>query len=101
MSLNRSGMAIGATGLVCWRRASALRITSALAMPASSASAQAASTAGNPSVRTAVSTFTIWRSPSLLPASLARTSAMEAGNGQSLNGAPFLSAPGLRASTDT
>src|SRR5262245_38528152 len=101
LSFSRSGMATGATGVACWRRASTLRITSALAIPAASASAQAASTACNPSVRTAVSTFTICRSPSSLPDSLARTWSREAGKGQSLNGAPFLSAPGLRANTGT
>src|SRR5262245_36803993 len=40
-------------------------------------------------------------SPSSLPDSLARTRSRDAGSGQSLNGAPFLSAPGLRASTGT
>src|SRR6266545_410400 len=69
--------------------------------PPATASAQAASTAARPSLSTADSTLTIWRSPSSEPFSLRRTSARLAGNGQSLNGAPFLSAPGFLASTGT
>jgi hypothetical protein len=69
--------------------------------PPASASAQAASTAARPSVSAADKTFTIWRSPSSEPFSRRRTRSRLAGSGQSLNGAPFLSAPGLRASTGT
>jgi hypothetical protein len=65
------------------------------------ASAQAASTAGNPSVRTALRMSTICRLPSSAPASLRRTRSIAAGNTQSLNGAPLRRAPGLRASTGT
>jgi len=78
-----------------------LRITSALAMPATSDSAQAASTAASPSVRTAVRILTICRSPSEVPVSIRRTRSIAAGNGQSLNGAPFLSAPGFLPRTGT
>jgi len=48
-----------------------------------------------------VSTFTICRSPSSVPVSMRRTRSIEPGSGQSLNGAPFLSAPGFLASTGT
>ena len=82
-------------------RARMLRITAADETPCSSASWQAASTALNPSVKTQVRIDTICRSPSGDPASLRRTFSREAGNIQSLKGAPFLNAPGLRASTGT
>jgi hypothetical protein len=55
-----------------------------------------AGTATRPSLSTADNTLTIWRSPSSEPFSLRRTRSRLAGNSQSLNGAPFLSAPGLR-----
>jgi hypothetical protein len=45
-----------------------LRTTSAEWTPSARASAQAASTAAKPSVNTADSTLTIWRSPSSKPA---------------------------------
>ena len=64
-------------------------ITSDEWTPSDVARAQAASTAGNPSVSTAARMATIWRSPSSDPASLRRTRSSAAGNTQSLNGAPF------------
>lgn len=67
---------------------SALRIMSTPAILASSASAQDASTAWRPSMRTVVRIVAICRSPS-------------PGGGQSLNGAPLRSAPGFLASTGT
>jgi hypothetical protein len=63
--------------------------------PSDIACAQAASTAGNPSVSTVARMATICRSPSSEPASLRRTRSSAAGNTQSLNGAPLRSAPGL------
>lgn len=60
-----------------------------------------ASTAGRPSLSTVVRMLTIWRSPSATSASLRRTRSSAAGRIQSLNGAPFLSAPGLRARPST
>ena len=65
------------------------------------ASVQAASTAARPSVSTAARILTIWRSPSSEPFSRCRTRSRLAGNGQSLKGAPFLSAPGFLTSTGT
>jgi hypothetical protein len=60
-----------------------------------------ASTAGSPSLSTAVRLLTIWRSLSAAPASLRWIRSRPVGSTQSLNGTPFLSAPGLRASTGT
>ena len=60
-----------------------------------------ASTAGSPSVSTAVRMSTICRLPSSTPASLRRTRSIAAGRTQSLKGAPLRKAPGLRASTGT
>src|SRR5215831_2914539 len=77
------------------------RITSALCVPASSASAHAASTATSPSLSTAVSRSTIWRSPSFTVLSFSCTRPSAPGNSQPLNGAPFRSAPGFLASTGT
>ena len=54
-----------------------------------------------PADSTAVRIDTICRSPSVAPASLHRTRSRLVGRTQSLNGAPFLRAPGLRASTGT
>src|SRR6185369_7297824 len=65
------------------------------------ASAQAASTAAKPSLSTADSTLTIWRSPSSEPCSLRRTRSRLAGKSQSLNGAPLRKAPGFLVSTGT
>ena len=76
-------------------------ITSDECTPSVIACAQAASTAGSPSVSTAASTATIWRSPSLEPASLRRTRSSAGGSTQCLNGAPLRRAPGLRASAGT
>ena len=59
------------------------------------------STASKPSVRTALRISTIWRSPLGTRPSLRCTRRIAAGNSQSLNGAPFRSAPGFRASTGT
>ena len=75
------------------------RMTGADRAPCSIASAQAASTADNPSERTALRICTICRSPSSLPRSLRRTRSRAAGSTQSLKGAPFLKAPGFLAST--
>jgi len=72
---------------------------SRLTGPLTSASAQAASTASMPSVITAVRISTIWRSPSMWPPSRRDTRSNAGGSAQSLNGAPFLSAPGFLAST--
>jgi hypothetical protein len=83
------------------RRARMLKITSAEWTPWPSASWQAASTAGRPSLRTAVRMSTNRRSPSAAPTSLRRTRSSPAGSTQFLNGAPLRSAPGLRASTGT
>ena len=69
--------------------------------PSARASAQAASTAAKPSVSTADSTLTIWRSPSSEPCSLRRTRSRLAGKSQSLKGAPLRNAPGFLASTGT
>ena len=63
--------------------------------PSEIAWAQAASTAANPSVSTVARMATIWRSPSLDPASLRRTCSSAAGSTQSLNGAPLRRAPGF------
>jgi len=60
-----------------------------------------ASTASRPSPGTAPRILTICRSPSGAPRSLRRMRSSAGGNAQSLKGAPFLSAPGLRASTGT
>ena len=67
-------------------------ITSDEWTPSDVAWAQAASTAGNPSVSTAAKMATIWRSPSSDPASLRRTRSSAAGSTQSWNGAPLRSA---------
>src|SRR5438309_12070822 len=64
-----------------------LRTTSAEWTPSERASAQAASTAAKPSVSTADSTLTIWRSPSSEPCSLRRRRSRLAGKSQCLNGA--------------
>src|ERR1700752_947640 len=98
---NASGVMIvtGALGWCC--RDKILMTTSAEWTPSRSASRQAASTAARPSLSTAVRMLTIWRSPSAVPASLRRICPNPAGSTQSLNGAPFLSAPGLRARTGT
>src|SRR5664280_1604211 len=74
-----------------------LRTTSAEWTPWAIASAQATSTAGSPSVSTAVRISTICRLPSWAPASLRRTRSIAAGSTQSLKGAPLRKAPGLRA----
>jgi hypothetical protein len=74
-----------------------LRTTSAEWTPSARASAQAASTAAKPSVNTADSTLTIWRSPSCEPCSLRRMRSRLAGKSQSLNGAPLRKAPGFLA----
>src|SRR5271169_5754146 len=100
-SFSASGVKIGATGPGSRRRARMLMITSDEWTPSKIAWAQAASTAGNPSVSTAERMATIWRSPSSVPASLRRTRSSAAGSTQSLNGAPLRRAPGLRASTGT
>ena len=92
-------MVIGVAG--SRRRARMLRTTSPEWTPSRSASRQAASTTGKPSLSTVVRIATICRSPSALPASLRRIRASPVGSGQSLNGAPLRSAPGLRASTGT
>ena len=75
--------------------------TSAEWTPSDNAWRQAASTAGNPSVRTAARILTICRSPSSDPVSLRLTRSSAVGNTQSLNGAPLRRAPGLRARTGT
>jgi methyl-accepting chemotaxis protein len=62
---------------------------------------QVTSTAGRPSVRTALRMSTICRLPSSAPASLRRMRSIAAGSTQSLKGAPLRKAPGLRASTGT
>src|SRR5271154_112546 len=61
-------------------RARILRTTSAEWTPWAIASAQAASTAGSPSVSTAVRMSTICRLPSSAPASLRRTRSIDAGS---------------------
>src|SRR6266567_2867770 len=76
-----------------------LRTMSAEWTPCAIASVQAASTAGSPSVSTAVRMSTICRLPSSRLANLRRTRSIAAGSTQSLNGAPLRKAPGLRAST--
>ena len=76
-------------------------MTSAEWTPSFRASAQAASTAGRPSVSTAPRISTICRSPSRAAFSLRRTRSSAAGSTQSWKGAPLRSAPGLRASTGT
>jgi hypothetical protein len=68
-----------------------LRTTSAEWTPWAIASAQAASTAGSPSLSTAVRMSTIWRLPSSALASLRRTRSIAAGSTQSLKGAPLRS----------
>src|ERR1700761_1431918 len=100
-SFSASGVKIGATGPGSRRRARMLMMTSDEWTPSEIAWAQAASTAGNPSVSTAERMATIWRSPSSVPASLRRTRSSAAGSTQSLNGAPLRRAPGLRARTGT
>src|SRR5271155_2325684 len=100
-SRRASGVMIVIGGAGSRRRARMLMTTSAEWTPSRSASRQAASTAGSPSLSTAVRMPTIWRSPSAAPASLRRIRSRPAGSTQSLNGAPFLSAPGLRARTGT
>ena len=78
-----------------------LRTTSAEWTPPASASAQAASTAARPSVSTADENLHHLPVAVVRPFSLRRTRSRFAGSTQSLNGAPFRSAPGLRASTGT
>ena len=68
---------------------------SALQVPQSSASAQAASTASSPSSSTAVSTVTNCRSPSSWHASRVRRRPRASGSRQPLKGAPLRSAPGF------
>ena len=75
--------------------ASTARITSPLAMPASSASVQAASTAPTPWSNTAPSTLTNCWSPSACCFSFLRNWATPDGRSQSLNGAPLPRALGL------
>ena len=65
------------------------------ALPQSSASAQAASTASSPSSSTAASTLTNCRSPSSWAESRVRSRPSALGNCQSLKGAPLRSAPGF------
>jgi hypothetical protein len=77
------------------------RMTSAECTPWAIASAQAASTAGKPSVSTAERMSTNCRLQSSAPASLRRTRSIAAGSTQSLKGVPLRKAPGLRASTGT
>lgn len=83
------------------RLARTFKITSAEWTPSHMACAQAASTAQSPSVGTAAKISTICRLPSGESASLRLTRSMADGSTQSLNGAPFLSAPGFLASTGT
>src|SRR6266568_116585 len=96
-----AGVRIVAGGPGSRWRARMLRTTSAEWTPWTIASAQAASTAGSPSVSTAVRMSTICRLPSSTAASLRRTRSIAAGSTQSLKGAPLRKAPGLRASTGT
>src|SRR6201987_4287629 len=67
-----SGVAIVAGGPGSRRRARMLSTTSAEWTPPARASAQAASTAGRPSLSTADRILTIWRSPSSEPLSRRR-----------------------------
>src|SRR5215218_3692772 len=100
-SVSAAGVRIVAGGPGSRWRARMLRTTSAEWTPWPIASAQATSTAGSPSVSTAVRMSTICRLPSAAPASLRRTRSIAAGSTQSLNGASLRKAPGLRASTGT
>jgi hypothetical protein len=81
------------------RRARMLRITSSLAVPASSASATAASTTSIPSISTAASTRTKRRSASSPEPSLRLSRVSAGGSDQSWNGAPLRRAPGFLART--
>lgn len=72
-----------------------------LALPWPRASAQAASTAGNPSLSAAARIATICRSPSSVPSNLRRIFSSDDGSTQFLNAAPFRRAPGFLVGTGT
>lgn len=73
--------------------------TEAAGTPSFRASAQAESTASSPSIGIMLRIWTICLSPFGTLPSLRCTRLIAGGRSQSLKGAPFLSAPGLRART--